>query len=55
MMNSKAPKDDVENLKLSKTNKTDTENLMKAIDILHRQIKHLIVLLTEVAQHNTSD
>ena len=50
MMNQKASKDDVEDMKLNKTNKTDSENQMKAIDILHRQVQHLIVLLIEVAQ-----
>jgi hypothetical protein len=36
MMNAKASKEDVEDMKLNKTNKTDSENQMKAIDIIHR-------------------
>jgi hypothetical protein len=55
MMNQKASKDDVEDMKLNKTNKTDSENQMKAIDILHRHVQHLIVLLIEVAQQLMND
>jgi hypothetical protein len=36
MMSSKANKVDVEDMKMNKTNKTDSENQMKAIDIIHR-------------------
>ena len=36
MMSSKASKVDVEDMKMNKTNKTDSENQMKAIDIIHR-------------------
>jgi hypothetical protein len=50
LMNAKANKDELDHLVQTKTNKTDSENQMKAIDILHRQVQHLIVLLIEVAQ-----
>ena len=36
MMNTKARQSDLEDLMKNKTNKTDSENQMKAIDILHR-------------------
>ena len=50
MMNSKAKQTDVDDLKLNKTNKIDSENQMKAIDILHKQNHHLIVLLIEIVK-----
>lgn len=40
---------------MNKTNKTDSENQMKAIDILHRQIQHLIILLIEVVKTLVND
>lgn len=55
MMNAKASKEDVEDMKLNKTNKTDSENQMKAIDIMHRQMEHLIVLLIEIARQLMND
>ena len=50
MMGTKARQDDLDELKQNKANKTDSENQMKAIDILHRQIQHLIILLIEVVK-----
>jgi hypothetical protein len=55
MMNTKARQSDVEELVKNKTNKTDSENQMKAIDILHRQIQHLIILQIEVVKELISD
>ena len=54
-MNSKARQSDVDDLRANKTNKTDTENQMKAIDILHRQNHHLIILIIEIVKQMIND
>jgi len=47
MIDLKADKFEVIELRDLKTNKVDTENNMKAIDVIHKQIRHLIVMLME--------
>lgn len=44
----KANKDELERLAEQKTNKHDSDMQMKAIDIMHRMLNHLSVLLLEV-------
>lgn len=48
IIKTKANKEDVERLQEIKANKQDIEQQMKAVDIMHRQITHLSILLTEV-------
>ena len=43
----KADKFIVSELSEAKANKIDTENNMKAIDIIHKQIRHLVIMLME--------
>lgn len=43
----KANLSDLQTLNDLKTNKVDTEQTMICVDILHKQITHLIVLLIE--------
>ena len=44
----KANIDDVNRLNDTKANKHDSEQQMRALDIMHRQVTHLSVLLLEV-------
>ena len=44
----KAEKTEVEDLRKNKTNKDDSDNQMKAIDIIHKQLTHTVVLLIEI-------
>ena len=46
----KADKSDIKYLKENKTNKLDSEHQMQAIDIMHRQINHTVVLLLEIVK-----
>lgn len=48
MIQTKAEKIDLERIQEIKANKSDVEHQMKAIDIMHRQMTHLSILLTEV-------
>ena len=48
MIQTKAEKIDLERIQEIKANKQDVEHQMKAIDIMHRQMTHLSILLTEV-------
>ena len=43
---------DFRNLMDIKSNKVDTENNMRNIDILHKQVTHIIVLLVEFLKTN---
>ena len=47
MIEYKADKYLVSELSDAKANKIDTENNMKAIDIIHKQIRHLVIMLME--------
>ena len=49
-MNAKANREDLESLQASKTNKLDSENQLKALGIMHRQVQSLSVLLIEVSK-----
>ena len=48
MIQTKAEKIDLERIQEIKANKSDVEHQMKAIDIMHRQMTHLSILLTEM-------
>ena len=37
MLNSRASLEDIQQIKYEKTNKTDTDMVMKSVDILHKQ------------------
>ena len=50
VLSKKAEKTEVEELRRNKTNKCDSENQMKAIDIIHKQVTHTVVLLIEVVK-----
>ena len=45
MLALKAEKTEVEDLRKNKTNKDDSANQMKAIDIIHKQLSHTVVLM----------
>jgi len=47
MLSSRAGLDDLEQLKLEKTNKSDTELIMKSIDIMHKQLLQLSTIMLE--------
>ncbi len=47
MLMSKVDKAELEAVIDMKSNKSDTDLAMKGIDILHKQVSHLIVLLVE--------
>jgi len=49
---SKADNREIQKLQDIKTNKEDTEMSMRNIDILHKQVTHIIVLLTELVKTN---
>lgn len=55
MMNAKANREDLEALQNHKTNKVDSENQMKALEIIHRQVQSLSVLLIEVSKLLAND
>ena len=44
----KANRDEVERLYEIKANKFDSEQQMRALDIMHRQISHVSILLLEI-------
>ena len=48
VLSGKASQKDVEMLKTHKTNKQDTDMQMKSIDIMHRQVTHMSVLIIEI-------
>ena len=52
MIKHKADMSDLKNLMDIKSNKVDTENNMRNIDILHKQITHIVVLLIELLKTN---
>ena len=54
MLTQKADKIDLKNLHDIKSNKVDTEQNMRSIDILHKQITHIIVLLIELLKTNVT-
>lgn len=45
---SKVDKIDLDKVIDMKSNRSDTEQAMKAIDILHKQVTHIIVLFIEL-------
>ena len=47
-LKNKADVEDVKHLHVIKSNKLDTEQNLQCIDILHKQITHIIVLLIEL-------
>ena len=47
-LNSKATKDDLDQIKYEKTNKTDTDMQMKSLDILHNQLLQFGTVLMEL-------
>ncbi len=51
LLNSRASQEDLENLKFEKTNKTDTDLVMKNIDIIHKQIVQMSTVLMESIKH----
>ena len=48
MMSGKVDRDELTALYDLKSNKLDTEMTMKSVDIVHKQIKHLVVILVEI-------
>lgn len=48
MLALKAEKTEVEDLRKNKTNKDDSANQMRAIDIIHKQLIHTLVLTMEM-------
>ena len=55
MIQTKAEKIYLERIQEIKANKQDVEHQMKAIDIMHRQMTHLSILLTEVLKSNINE
>jgi hypothetical protein len=51
----KAEKTEVEDLRKNKTNKDDSANQMKAIDIIHKQLSHTVVLMIELLKTLVND
>ena len=54
MIKNKADLSDLQHMMDVKSNKIDTENNMRCVDILHRQIEHVIVLMVELIKTNLS-
>jgi len=52
MLKDKADKADLNHLLDIKSNKVDTESNMRSIDIIHKQVTHIIVLLVEFLKTN---
>ena len=52
MIKGKANMSDLKHLMDIKSNKVDTEQNMRSIDILHKQVTHIIVLLIELLKTN---
>ena len=50
VVDAKADRSELEELRLQKSNKTDIEHILDWIKLLHNQIKHIIVIQTELAQ-----
>ena len=48
MMSSKVDRDELTVLYDLKSNKLDMEMTMKSVDIVHKQVKHLVVILVEI-------
>ncbi len=38
-----------------KTNKTDTENLMRLLETMHKMLRHVSVLTTELSKQNIKE
>ena len=55
MLKNKADLSHLAHLMDIKSNKVDTETNMRSIDILHKQITHIIVLLIEFLKTNVSN
>ncbi len=55
MLALKAEKTEVEDLRKNKTNKDDSANQMKAIDIIHKQLSHTVVLMIELLKTLVND
>ena len=54
LIQEKADKADLTALHELKSNKMDTENTMKGIEVLHKQLQHLNVLFVEIIKLNTN-
>ena len=52
MLKQKANMSDLKHLMDIKSNKVDTEQNMRSVDILHKQVTHIIVLLIEFLKTN---
>ena len=48
MISSKVDRDELTVLYDLKSNKLDMEMTMKSVDIVHKQVKHLVVILVEI-------
>ena len=48
ILNSKANQRDIDLIKEMKTNKYDSDMQMKCVDIMHKQVTHMAVLLIEI-------
>lgn len=54
MIKNKADISDLQHMMDVKSNKIDMENNMRCVDILHRQIEHVVVLMVELIKTNLS-
>ena len=52
MIRNKADKHELQVLIDMKTNKKDTEYLMRSIDVIHKQVVHIIVVMIEFIRTN---
>lgn len=50
LLSQKADKKDIETVLQLKSNKVDVEQAMKGVDILHKQVTHLVVLMIELTK-----
>ena len=55
LVKTKADQSQIEALQRNKANKADSDMQMKAIDILHRQLSHVIILLLETTKQLIND
>ena len=55
ILKAKADVQDLRELKELKSNKVDTESAMQCIDIVHKQLSHVIVLFIEFLKTNITN
>ena len=55
IIKSKANNEELLTLKEGKTNKSDSALMMRCIDIMHRQISHIIILVLELIKQGISN